>query len=417
MTETVVVSQLGARMHYAVPRILAENGMLAHFYTDICATVGWPRLVKFAPRRFLPSAIKRLAGRVPRGVPPELTTTFPAFGARSATRRMAIRNIREETAHAIWAGSQFSRIVARHDFHDAAGIYAFSGDALELMQVARLAGLWAAVEQMNAPREILDKLVAREIEDFPEWGEKYPADPFARIFANRECSEWALANVIICPSEFVRRHVIACGGAAERCVVVPYGVDAQVKYESRKVHGGPLRVLTVGAVGLRKGSPYVVEAARHLGNAATFRLAGSANITTALKASIAKSVELLGIVPRSEIEREYQWADVFLLPSICEGSATVVYEALAAGLPVICTENTGSVVRDGIDGFIVPCRDSDAIVAAIETLATRPDLRAAMSANALQRAQDFTVARYGARLLATLSALKFEAHSTSVKTG
>ena len=150
MTGTVIVSQLGARMHYAVPRILAEHGLLARFYTDICATDGWPRLVNLAPTRLLPAAVRRLVGRVPRGVPQELTTTFPTFGARSAAWRMTIRDVRQETAHAIWAGSRFSRIVARQEFRDAAGVYGFSGYALELMQVARVAGLWAAVEQMIA---------------------------------------------------------------------------------------------------------------------------------------------------------------------------------------------------------------------------------------------------------------------------
>ncbi len=407
MTGTVIVSQLGARMHYAVPRILAEHGLLARFYTDICATDGWPRLVNLAPTRLLPAAVRRLVGRVPRGVPQELTTTFPAFGARSAAWRMTIRDVRQETAHAIWAGSRFSRIVARQEFRDAAGVYGFSGDALELMQVARVAGLWAAVEQMIAPRDVVEDLVAREIADFPEW-ETGTENPYARTFARRERTEWALANIIICPSEFVRKQVIASGGPGERCVVIPYGVDSPRRYEPRPAHGGPLRVLTVGEVGLRKGSPYVVEAARRLGKTATFRMVGGTRISDRLRSEIGTAVELLGIVPRAEIATHYQWADVFLLPSICEGSATVVYEALAAGLPVICTENTGSVVRDGLDGFIVPCRDSQAIVEAIGTLARAPELRAAMSASALTRAADFTVERYGARLVAALSGLSVD---------
>jgi glycosyltransferase involved in cell wall biosynthesis len=57
----------------------------------------------------------------------------------------------------------------------------------------------------------------------------------------------------------------------------------------------------------------------------------------------------------------YAWADVFLLPSICEGSAMVTYEALSWGLPVITTHNAGSIVRDTVDGWLVPIRDSEAI--------------------------------------------------------
>jgi glycosyltransferase involved in cell wall biosynthesis len=98
----------------------------------------------------------------------------------------------------------------------------------------------------------------------------------------------------------------------------------------------------------------------------------------------------------------YAWADVFLLPSICEGSATGCYEALAAGLPVITTENAGSVVRDGIEGFIVPIRNASAIVERLESLQRHREVLESMSRAALERAREFTVERYGERLLAAL---------------
>jgi glycosyltransferase involved in cell wall biosynthesis len=110
-------------------------------------------------------------------------------------------------------------------------------------------------------------------------------------------------------------------------------------------------------------------------------------------------MELLGAVPRSEIFNHYTWADVFLLPSICEGSATVIYEALAAGLPVICTANAGSVVRDGIEGFIVSVGNYEAIADKLELLATNPELRSEMSKNARQRAKEFTLDGYQKRLI------------------
>jgi glycosyltransferase involved in cell wall biosynthesis len=135
---------------------------------------------------------------------------------------------------------------------------------------------------------------------------------------------------------------------------------------------------------------------------ARFRMAGRVRLPDDVKQQISQWVELRGIVPRSQIAEEFRWADVFLLPSLCEGSATAVYEALAAGLPVITTENTGSVVRDGIDGFIVPVCDPQAIATAVLELADNPELRQIMSANAFLRAAEHTVESYGERLLAAL---------------
>jgi glycosyl transferase family 1 len=405
MTSTVVVSQLGARMHYAVPRIFASKNQLAHFYTDICATKSWPRLVNGIPKNLLPSSVKRLVGRVPKGVAPDLISTFPGFGLRSAVRRLRLTNAVEETEHAVWAGSQFSRLVANSGFHGAAGLYAFAGDALEQMVAAKQQGMWTAVEQMIAPREVVEELVGSEQKSFPDWAGPDTDNAYVKVFAEREKAEWELADIIVCPSEFVRRNVIACGGRAERCVVVPYGIDPQYPPQDIIRIGGPLRVLTVGQVGLRKGSPYVAEAARLLGPSAIFRMAGPSSLPERVTAQLSKHVELRGIVPRAEMAAEYEWADVFLLPSICEGSATAIYEALAAGLPVVCTENAGSVVRDGIDGFIVPIRDGTAIAKAITTLANNVGMRAAMSESAVARAADFTVDRYGKRLLSALSVL------------
>ncbi len=60
-------------------------------------------------------------------------------------------------------------------------------------------------------------------------------------------------------------------------------------------------------------------------------------------------------------ETVYKKASIFVFPSLEEGGAKVTYEAMASGLPLIATENSGSVMRDGIDGFLVPIRDSRAL--------------------------------------------------------
>jgi glycosyltransferase involved in cell wall biosynthesis len=117
---------------------------------------------------------------------------------------------------------------------------------------------------------------------------------------------------------------------------------------------------------------------------------------------LSKHVELTGQVPRSEIAAHFAWADVFVLPSLIEGSATVVYEALSAGLPVICTPNTGSVVRDGHNGYIVPIRDADAMCTALSRLADDPMHLKTMAANARLSDADYSFDSYRLKLLQTL---------------
>jgi len=158
-------------------------------------------------------------------------------------------------------------------------------------------------------------------------------------------------------------------------------------------------------VGLRKGSPYVLAAAKLLPGRACFRMVGPISVQSLALEQLRQHVEVLGPVPRSTVREHYAWADVFLLPSLCEGSATVTYEALACGVPVIATPNTGSIVREGVDGFIVPIRDPEAIAAKLELFISQPDLLETMSRNCHEGAREGSLAGYARRLNQALERL------------
>lgn len=90
---------------------------------------------------------------------------------------------------------------------------------------------------------------------------------------------------------------------------------------------------------------------------------------------------------------------MFILPSLVEGSATVTYEALSHGVPVICTPNTGSIVADGETGLIVEPFSAPAISDALQRLIDEPDLAVALSQTAWARRMAASVERYEADLL------------------
>jgi glycosyltransferase involved in cell wall biosynthesis len=223
----------------------------------------------------------------------------------------------------------------------------------------------------------------------------------------REREEWALSDVIFCGSEFVRDGIGAVGGPVEKCRVVPYGfgfsgVRGVVKEVNRD---RPLRVLFMGTVCLRKGMAEFVRVAEALRGRMTFRVVGPETLLPEAGARLRRSAEVPGPVPRAEVGGQYEWADVFLFPSHCEGSATVCYEALAHGVPVICTPNTGSVVRDGVEGFIVEAGDVEAMVSRLERLDAGREELAALSAGALARRGYFGVEAYEGRLREVLGRL------------
>lgn len=396
------VAQIGARMHYAVPKILNKINSLDHLYTDICAAKSLGQSLEKIPTCMRGAGLRKLLARLPSGLPDYLITEFKLFGLKYYLKRARARNRAESLAAHLWAGETFARLTSKMNFDNVDGIFTYNSAGLELLTLAKTQGLLAVMEQTIAPYKIEMGLLTLEMEKFPLWEGFQFSDPVHGQFAQREEEEWKTSDIILCGSEFVRQGIADSGGPSARCAVVPYGVNlsAFLTIEKQR-HRGPLRVLTVGAVGLRKGSPYVIEAARQLKQSAVFRMVGAINAPTDVLKNLPSNLEMLGAVPRSEIKQHFEWADIFLLPSVCEGSATVTYEAFAAGLPVVCTPNTGSLVDDGEDGFLVPVGSQDMIVHAIEMLSDRERL-IHFSINALNKAKLCSVEAYSNRLCLAL---------------
>jgi glycosyltransferase involved in cell wall biosynthesis len=387
-----------------VPRLLWGAGLLERFYTDLAAVLGLPALL----RRLHPSArsngiVARMAARVPEGMPPSKITHWPTFAVEYYWRQWQAASSSELTAAHLWAGRELCRRVLRLGLGRATGVFTFNSAGLELLEYARERGLFRVMEQTIAPASVEDHLLVEEQDAWPGWECAREADRHRAEFVAREQAEWACADLILCGSEFVRQGIMLAGGPAERCAVVPYGVARPTAPRTPKRRGYRLKVLVAGAVCLRKGAPYVFEAARELGAQLEFRWVGPISLLPDSAARLGGVVDLRGPIPRSRMVDHYTWADVLLLPTICEGSATVCYEALAAGLPVVTTPNAGSVVRDGVEGFVVPIRDSRTLIDRLVRLAQDRDLLEGMSANALARASEFTLENYGEQLVGALA--------------
>lgn len=401
-TDGFLVAQLGARMHYAVPRILHAAGRLSRLLTDACTSRGPLRVLHCWPERWRPPALRRWTDRRPTGIPPGLIRANNLLGLRYARAYARTRTALDRVRLFLRTGREFNAWAIRQDWGDPAGVFVYNTAGVEILAEARNRGLRGVVEQTIAPYAVERAILTEELSRYPAWDVADEFGPEIAEYEDRERREWASADVVLCGSEFVRDGVISQGGDPNRAVVVPYGVDARFDMPPAADHDGPLRVLTVGQVGLRKGTPYAVEAARRLRGLAEFRWVGAFKLRPEAKPELGSDVNFTGPVPRSEVFNHYAWADVFVLPSLVEGSATSTYEAMTAGRPVVCTPNCGSVVRDGLDGYIVPVRDVEALVERIERLAADADLRRTMARSARERAAAMNYDAYARGLLQAL---------------
>lgn len=396
---------VGARLHYGLPLILERAGLLRTFYTDIyCGNKPLlkPLLGSPAPRWLRQRLARRdcpllEAGRV---------RSFDWLGLRTVTRERWPRSRAARQAHYRRAGRAFAQRVAGALRPGCGAIYAFTGVAAEIFATARGLGMRCLLEQSSAPAAVHVPLMAEEARRWPGW-EPAEADPNGaaveeRLAREREALEWALADAILCPSTFVLESLRRQAVAEHKLRLLPYGIDPEhfQPPPARASGAGRLRLLFVGTVGLQKGIQYLHRALRLLGGRGIeCRALGPVNLTSHGREQIRDLIDLSGPLERAAVAAAYRWADALVLPSLCEGSAVVVYEAMAAGLPVIVTPNCGAVARPGRDGLMVPIRDPQALAEAIESFARDGKARCAMGQSARAWSENFSLARYQQALL------------------
>lgn len=387
-TRRYAVLQAGARMHYAVPALLARAGALEAFYTDLHSSHRPFRLLKALwPESSQPKPIKRLLGRQ---LPPDLP-------------RKLVRD--QPLASFSWArGPRGDALVleraCRERFGGADALYTnFINNDLAVVCQAREQGLHVVHELIISAD--VGRVMLEERRRYP--GIEPAGEPEEVVEAGiaRDQRKWALSHRVLVPSAYCRQSSIALGCDPAKLTLVPYGIPEH--WFDLKPDPQPGRILFVGQVGLRKGNHVLAAAARLLrsrGARFTCRVAGPAQVD--VSHPLFEGPTYLGQVPRSQVQEEFRRADIFVLPTLAEGMALVHIEAMACGVPVITTPHCGAVVRDGVDGFIVPIRDAEALADRLQQLIEQRDRREAMGRAARATAASYTWAAYGRRLLEAL---------------
>lgn len=380
-----LVIQNGARHGYAIPAAFLRQGALSALYTDFTATHGFGPLLKS-----LSGKRSRIASALARRTPPEeiagtVLTSGGAFIAGQALRFIHRGTDGVERAHRL-SQSLAERIMLSRGTGCATHIYTMLGEGGRFIQKAKQSGLGVVGDVYIALSA--DRIVTEEITAFPDWSDRDCSSTVKEEVSRRNRFFLETTDLFVCPSEFVRDDLVVNHGVdASRTCVVPYAVSPSwLSLDSMPEKG---RLLFAGSANLRKGIHYLAMAATLLGGSYKFLVAGEASRTVRGHPA-SKNLTFLGHLSKSDMAAEFARADVFVFPSIAEGAASVVAEALGAGVPVVTTKAAGSIVRDGIDGIVVPERSPDALAKAVLSIVGNRDRRDAMSSAARERAQAFS---------------------------
>jgi len=166
------------------------------------------------------------------------------------------------------------------------------------------------------------------------------------------------SDIILVNSDFVKKTFI--GSKFYNKIKVSYlGVEnsflKKIKFKRKKNNN--LKILFAGSIDIRKGIDDLNSIFNKIKNLnIEFNLAGPLNFEIKNKYKSFfnhKKVNYLGVLNKTELAKSMNLNDVFLFPSKAEGSARVIFEAMASGCTIITTPNSGSIVKNNINGFIV----------------------------------------------------------------
>ena len=363
-----VCCQLGAREHYAVPRALQNRGLLQELITDL-----WIR-----PESVLRSLRSGLAGRFHPSLssarvtaPNALALTFEVRSSLIGKNGWNLISKRNDWFQR-WAVDQLSR----RD-RDVDSVFAYSYAAKDIFKFARARG-WRTVLGQIDPGPAEERIVA-SLNANHGWSPA-PAD-----YWKNWRSECELADQIVVNSNWSRDALLSEGVAEEKIRVVPLAFEPTSKTESFErgypaafTPERPLRVLFLGQINLRKGVMQLFDAVKTLRDEPIeFWFVGP------LQVDIPNDVKIkyLGVASRSDVDRYYRDADVFILPTLSDGFGLTQLEAQSWKLPVIATRNCGDVVTHNFNGLLLEEVSGTAIAAALQQLLRAPGHLQTMSAN------------------------------------
>jgi glycosyltransferase involved in cell wall biosynthesis len=233
-----------------------------------------------------------------------------------------------------------------------------------------------------------------------------PANPSRQSFVDGMRLSFQKTSAIHCVSEAILEEIQVYGADPRKSKVIRPAVDP-AEFEppaQARTQAGPVQMVSTGSLIWRKGYEYALIAMKLLklrGHDFCFQIIGDGPdyqrlFFTLRDLELEENVRLVGKLKPADVRTTLQQADIFVLSSLSEGISNAVLEAMASGLPVVTTDSGGmaEAVDDGVEGFLVPPRDPNAMADALEILIRDRDLRVRMAAAARDRfLRQFTLQR------------------------
>jgi len=411
--KVVISHPTGNRNVREVLAALIRSGKLSEFHTTLAADpeAGW--------LNFVPAAFRKEWLRRTYMVPADKLVSHPLLEiARMILPRIGFKGAtRHETGFASVDAvyRHFDRAVADGlsrlaQKEQLSAVYAYEDGALETFKQAKKLGLTCIYDLPIAYWETGRELMMEEAERLPEWANTLGGGiKDSRVKLERKTHEMELADVVVGPGSFVLDS-IPDWAKSKKLIMSPFGSPSADIMQERdlKSEDRPMRVLFAGSMGQRKGLGDLFRAVKLIGGKDIELVVMGAPLAPAefYRKQLPEFVFEPGR-PNEQVLALMRSCDVFCLPSIVEGRALVMQEAMSQGLPLIITPNTGGadLIIEGETGFLVPIRSPESIAEKLTWLLANRSAIPEMGKLAQKHAKKYTWDNYGNTIVQAITGL------------
>ena len=397
---TWICCQLGARENYAIPRALHRQGKLKCLITDAWISVNSP--LNLLPQFFLTNLRQRYHPELQSAPITAFNHSLINWEVSQSNRK--IKDWDKIIARNHWWQGKVLKVLKRyHGSENDLILFSYSYTALELFKYAKSRG-WKTVLGQIDPGIVEEKLVFRE-------SKKFTLDkPNLELAPLQYWTDWrkecTLADEIIVNSLWSSQALLKTGIPNHKIKVIPLAYQAPVKakdfsrtYPDNFSHQRPLKVLFLGQIIVRKGIDAILKVIELFANQPIeFWFVGQVKINIPRSLKKHPQIKWLGKVSRSQANHYYQQADVFLFPTLSDGFGITQLEAQAWKLPLITSQYCGAVVKDGINGLILPNISGIAIAQALKFCLDYPHELAKFSQASYQVLSSFNLSQLAEKL-------------------
>lgn len=389
----VLIAHPGTQYSFQLVKQLEKSGLLYRFYTCLALTQNsrMARLINY----LFKGISKKISNRIIEDVPGSKIKTRQLLEYRTI---YMMRNVLNPEDLIYRRNRKFQQSIPDHAIKESDVVIGFDTSSWILAERCKLLGkkfiLDVSIGHPISKEKIYEELSVL----YPEWKEQIV--PKKKTFIDLECREMQIADMIIVPSEFVKLTLVENGVMPEKITVNPFGtvVDQFAWTSNKKRVDDKIVFLFLGSFSARKGLPLLLDAWKELNiSNAELIVAGYGKIPDAI--ALPKNVTNRGVIAKGERQALFDSAHVFLFPSFFEGLAQVQIEAMACGLPIVGTRNSGAqeLVNDGVNGFVIDAGSKAQLMTAIKYFIDNPEKMNEMGKAAKKKAEQFSWDTYGKR--------------------